>query len=79
MPLDLISDDWQGGRLVGGDQELGGYTRMVRLKFRLLEGDQAEVQVEITMGYRESEAPEFQGEHLFVCRLLPLADVGGRG
>jgi hypothetical protein len=50
---------------------------MVRLRFELLEGDRAEVHIEIDMGYRESEAPELEGEHLFVCLLLQSADVGG--
>lgn len=77
MSLKLVSDNGQGGRLEGGHQELGGYTRMVRLRFELLEGDRAEVHIEIDMGYRESEAPELEGEHLFVCLLLQSADVGG--
>jgi hypothetical protein len=47
------------------------------LRFELLEGDRAEVHIEIDMGYRESEAPESEGEHLFVCLLLQSADVGG--
>jgi hypothetical protein len=77
LPSELVSNDEQGHMLVGGHQELGGYTRMIRLKFELWKGERAEVHVEIDMDYEESEALESEGEHQFVCCLLPFADMGG--
>jgi hypothetical protein len=73
LPSELVSDDWHGHMLVGGHQELSGYTRMIRLSFRLWEGERAEVHVEIDMDYRESEAPEFEGEHLFICLVIAIS------